>query len=279
MKKAYSICMMFLLLCLSLGGCSESEETARRRTRAEMEAQQVKDSLALKVGVMQRVDCLPAFVAQNEGLFDSLGVDVRLFHYTSMLDYDKALDKGNLEGVFSDKKHVEYINKAFGMDMRQVKEFDTPWLLVANRKSRLRRLNQYSDKMVAMSRCSVTDYLCDRMIDSVKLSAERVFRIQINDVDLRLKMLINNEIDGAWLPEPQASVAVAHGNNVLMRSDARGEKFAVLVFTGKAFGDARRREQIKLFQKAYDMASDKIARGGEKYRRSLVKHYFKYNLK
>ena len=105
------------------------------------------------------------------------------------------------------------------------------------------------------------------------------FRIQINDVDLRLKMLINNEIDGAWLPEPQASVAVAHGNNVLMRSDARGEKFAVLVLTGRAFGDARRREQIKLFQKAYDMASDKIARGGEKYRRSLVKHYFKYNLK
>ena len=79
-----------------------------------------------------------------------------------------------------------------------------------------------------------------------------------------------NQCEGAWQ---------AGGNNVLMRSDARGEKFAVLVFTGRAFGDARRREQIKLFQKAYDMASDKIARGGEKYRRSLVKHYFKYNLK
>lgn len=270
---AYLVCAF---LCLVIGGCSGGEGEANRKTKEEIQRQRTADSLALKVGVMQTMDCLPAFVARDEGVFDSLGVDVRLFPYTSMLDYDKSLEKGRLDGVFTDTKHLEYINSVSKLVMRMEKNFDMAWTLVANRKSRVRRLNQLTDKMVGMSRCSATDFLCDRLADSAKVDKDRLFRIQVNDVDLRLKMLVNSEIDAAWLPEPQASVAVRRGGVPLMKSNSRGESFAALAFTGAAYSDKRKKGQMNLFVKAYDIAAAKIDKGGDEYTKNLLKRYYKY---
>ena len=77
MKKAYSICMMFLLLCLSFGGCSESEETARRRTRAEMEAQRKAEEAAAQAAAEQaeridRIDAIDAQVTYTAMMTDTL---------------------------------------------------------------------------------------------------------------------------------------------------------------------------------------------------------------
>lgn len=193
-----------------------------------------------------------------------------------MLDYDKSLEKGRLDGVFTDIKHLEYINSVSKLAMCKEKTFDMVWTLVANRKSRVKRLNQLTDKMVGMSRYSATDFLCDRTADSVKTDKDRLFRIQINDVDLRLKMLVNSEIDAAWLPEPQAAVAIRRGGVSLMKSNSRGECFAVLAFTGAVYSDKRKKKQMELFVKAYDIAAVKIDKGGDEYRKNLLKRYYKY---
>lgn len=277
--RKYYIKQILAIAVIALCGCSQNNEANHRMTAKEKAEQHLKDSLALKVGVMQTADCLPAFVAKDEGIFDSLGVDVKLVHFTSMLDYNSALKKNNLQGVFSDSKYIEYMDKTSNLSMQNVRTFDMKWQLVANRRSRLLRLNQFTDKIIAMSRYSVTDFLCDRLTDSVKLDKERVFRVQVNDVDTRLEMLLNNEIDAAWLPEPQATVATNNGNNVLMRSDSRGERFAVLAFTSASLSDKRIKQQIETFEKAYDLASKKIEKGGKKYYTVLVERYFKYKLK
>lgn len=275
----YYIKQILAIAVIAFCGCSQGNEASHKMTAKEKAEQHLKDSLALKVGVLQTADCLPAFVAKDEGIFDSLGVDVKLVHFTSMLDYNSSLKENKLQGVFSDSKYIEYINKTSNLSMQDVKTFDMRWQLVANRRSRLLHLNQFTDKIIAMSRYSVTDYLCDRLTDSVRLDKERVFKVQVNDVDTRLEMLINNEIDAAWLPEPQASVAIGNGNNVLMRSDSRGEKFAVLAFTSTSLNDKRIKQQIDTFEKAYDLALKKIQKGEKKYYATLVERYFRYKLK
>ena len=277
--RKYYIKQILAIAVIALCGCSQTNEANHRLTAKEKTEQHLKDSLALKVGVLQTIDCLPAFVAKDEGIFDSLGVDVKLVHFTSMLDYNSSLKENRLQGVFSDSKYIESINKTSNLSMQNVKTFDMRWQLVANRRSRLLHLNQFTDKIVAMSRYSVTDYLCDRLTDSVNLDKERVFRVQVNDVNTRLEMLLNNEIDAAWLPEPQATIAINNGNNVLMRSDSRGEKFAILAFTSASLNDKRIKQQIDTFEKAYDLASKKIEKGGKKYYATLVERYFKYKLK
>ena len=49
--------------------------------------------------------------------------------------------------------------------------------------------------MIAITRYSATDYLATLAIDSVHPKYD-VYRVQINDVNIRLKMLLNNE----WMP-------------------------------------------------------------------------------
>lgn len=278
MKRFIYNALLLLAVFIAMG-CSSGENTATRKSKEEIAAERKKDSLALKVGVGQTINCLPAFVAQDEGIFDSLGVDVRLRHYTSMLDCDVSLRRHTIEGAFTDVKRMDYLNSHYkNLLLKSVMPTDMQWQLVANRLSRLHEPKQFTDKMVAMTRFSATDFLCDRMVDSVKLNKERVFRIQVNDVDLRLNMLLNNEIDAAWLPEPQASVAKRKGHNVLMQSGRGGEKLAVLAFTDKAMTDSRRKEQIDLFVKAYGIAQERINKGGRSYYRQLVKKYFNYQI-
>lgn len=270
--------LVIIAFALALFGCTDNKSVQKKKSDAEVVEQRKRDSLALKVGVRQTIDCLPAFVADDEGIFDSLGVDVRLRHYSSMLDCNEALKKGKLNGAFTDVKRIDYLAKHNSLNMQTVLSFDSRWQLVANRMSRLQSLRQLSEKMVAMSRNSATDYLCAHMLDSVKLSGEKVFRIQINDVDLRLKMLLNNEIDAVWLPEPQASVAKKYGNNVLATSGNDGEKLEVLAFTGATMNDERIKKQVDLFLRAYGIAKGRIKKGGNKYYLSLVEKYYKYKL-
>ena len=96
---------LLLLAVFIATGCSSGENTATRKSKEEIAAERKKDSLALKVGVAQTINCLPAFVAQDEGIFDSLGVDVRLRHYTSMLDCDVSLRRHTIEGVYRREKN------------------------------------------------------------------------------------------------------------------------------------------------------------------------------
>lgn len=240
-------------------------------------AQKHRDSLALKVGVSQRIDCLPAFYAESEGVFDSLGVSVKIVHYTSLLDCDASLRKRTIDGAFTDEKRVAYLKSHDNVSLSNIFPTDMQWQLVASRKSRVQHVSQLTDKLVAMTRFSATDYFCDLMTDSMKSKDKVFYRIQVNDVDLRLKMLLNNEIDAAWLPEPQASVAIRAGGNVIMKSGRQGENLSGLFFFSGLDADGRKGKQIKIFVKAYEEAMAKIAAMNRTQYTELISRYYKYN--
>lgn len=266
--------LLFLMCAVSIscGGNSAADGNT-----ADAAAQKQRDSLALKVGVSQRIDCLPAFYAESEGLFDSLGVSVKLVNYTSLLDCDVSLRRRTIDGAFTDEKRVAYLKIHDNVRLSKSFSTDMQWQLVASHSSRVQRVSQLADKMVAMTRFSATDYFCDLMTDSMKSRSKVFYRIQVNDVDLRLKMLLNKEIDAAWLPEPQASVAIRSGGNVIMKSGRQGKDLSGLYFLEALNADGRKAQQIKTFVKAYDEAKAKIAAMNKKQYSELVNRYYKYN--
>lgn len=267
MRIIAGVCAMLLVACGSNGPddkLSPEERQAQRRA----------DSLALKVGVLPTLDCFPAYVAKETGVFDSLGVDVRLCRYKAQMDCDEAMRHGRVAGGYTDSVRLGKLQEKYGFQSKVMSRSDMQWTLVANKSSRLKSVRQLTDKMVAMTRHSVTDMLCDRIVDSVRLSSDRLFRIQINDVDLRLRMILNNEMDAAWLPEPQASVALRRGHNALMRSGRRGERPAVLAFARGTMGDARQRRQVELFMKGLSIADGNIRKHGQKHYQDIYNKYY-----
>lgn len=256
----------FALLPTVLLSCGGHEKSAGELAREEY----VADSAALKIAVTPTLDCLPLFVASERGLFKSLDVDVRLRLYQAQMDQDTAMANGRVEALTTDLVRAERLQRHDGVGLSYVAVTPLSWQLVTNPVARIKQLSQMEDKMMAMTRYSATDMLSDMAVDSARLVPEHVFRIQVNDVSVRLNMLQTGIMDAMWLPEPQATVARQGGSPVIDQSSLRDLRLGVVAFSQKALADTMRRQQMERFVEAWNMACDSIEQAGLMHYRRLI---------
>ncbi len=257
----YSKLLLLIVVgLLLLAGCSQSYEETKRISRAQRLKAMREDSAALKVAVLPTLDCLPIFLAKDHQMFDT-AVDIRLKQFTAQMDIDTALANRRVEVGVSDLVRVERLKKQ-GDSLRYLTATNAYWQLVSNRSARITDLKHLDDKMLAMTRYSVTDLLGDVAVDSAKLKSERVFRIQINDVNVRLKMLENNEMDALILTEPQASVARMLKHKVLLDTRKLDMQMGVIVSQWKGMDGETRAKQLRVFMRGYNKACDSINQYG-----------------
>lgn len=257
------------LTLLFLTSCGESYQESKRNSRLLREKLEREDSAALKIGVTPTLDCLPLYVAEDYGLFGSLGQDIRLKRYGSMLDCDTAIYNNKVEATISDLVRVEHLNR-IGADLECKIATNAYWQLILNRQKKLRKLKQIGGNMVAITRFSATDLLADYATDSTKTDRDYVYKVQINDVGIRLLMLLNNEIDIIIATEPHATAARLAGNEVALDSRNLDLKLGTIAFRNDILADSSRQKQVEAFVSAYDMACDSINKYGTAHYNRLI---------
>ena len=267
--RVFAIVMTGLLV---LAGCGQSYEETKRLSREQRKKLAREDSAALKIAVMPTLDCLPLFIAKDHHLFDTI-VDIRLKRYTAQMDCDTAMMRGRVEGVVTDLVRAERMIH-LGTPMKYVASTNAYWLLISNRNQRITQLKHLDDKMLAMTRYSVTDFLGDLVVDSAKLKTERVFRIQVNDVNVRLKMLENNEMDALFLTEPQATQALLGKHKILLDTRQEDIHMGVVAFRTKGMDDQNRKKQMEVFLKGYNDACDSINKFGVRHYKDVIRKYY-----
>ena len=261
---------------LMLAACGQSYEETKRLTRQQRLKLWREDSAALKIAVMPTLDCLPVFVAKERQMFDT-AVDIRLKRFNAQMDVDTALIRNRVEGAITDLVRAEKMIKE-GTPLRYEAATNAYWLMISQRQLRITNFKHLDDKMLAMTRYSVTDMLGDMAVDSAKLAAERVFRIQVNDVNIRLKMLENGEMDAVLLTEPQASQALIKKNYVMLDTRKQDMQMGALVFRTKNMGDSKKRQhQMDVFMKGYKQACDSINHFGVTHYKQVLKKYYGLN--
>lgn len=270
MKTTLIYISLFFCL-LSFAGCHDSFKEKQEQERLSKAEAMRQDSLALKIATVPTLDCLPIFIGVDDSLFVHNGVDVRLRHRAGQIDCDTLIKGKYVEGVVSDLIRTERLKKT-GVGLRYVAATNAYWKLFSNRIARIKEISQLSDKMIAITRFSATDYLADIAIDSVKPKYD-VYRVQINDPRIRLKMILNNEMDAALLTEPQATTAELYKNPVLMDSRNKNLHFGVIAFRESALKDKRRQDQLKAFLKVYNMACDSINHYGLAHYAKIIQKY------
>lgn len=267
MKKLFWI---ITTICL-LVGCEQSYEETKRITRAQRLKMQREDSAALKIAVLPTLDCLPLYLAEDHQLFDTV-VDIRLKHFTAQMDVDTALMNNRVELGVTDLVRAERMMKQ-ATPIEYLTATNAYWQLVSNRVARITDLKHLDDKMLAMTRYSVTDLIGDMAVDSAKLKPERVFRIQINDVNVRLKMLENNEMDALVMTEPQAAQARWLKHRVIFDTRQQDMQMGAIVVRSKGMDDKNRKRQMEVFVKGYNEACDSINKFGVSHYKDLVMKY------
>lgn len=209
-----------------------------------------RDSAALHVALMPVQDCLPFYLAQLTGIYERLGLDLRITTYMAQLDTDTALANSHVHVAYSDLARAIMLQQD-SVGVYAIAAFEGTLSLVTMRRGRIRQLNQLKEKMVAVARHSITDYWSDRLADSAGIARAEIFRPQINDVRIRTDMLCNGTMDAAFLPEPYASEAIKRGNKINFTTQGMQPQLVALLATTQALSDPSRCHQIELLLKGY----------------------------
>ncbi len=265
-----------------LAGCGQSYEETKRLRQEQQQRDLRADSAALKVAVLPTFDCLPLYVAEERAMFDTI-VDIRLKCFTAQMDCDTAIQRGRVEMAVTDLVRVEKWKEDSGkrkagsgtFKPRYLTATNAYWLLIGNRNQRITNLSHLDDRMLAMTRYSVTDLLGDLAVDSAKLKTERVFRIQVNDVNVRLDMLKNNEMDALLLTEPQAALALMQKHHVLLDTRKLDMQMGAIVEDSVKMNHPNRQRQREVLIKGYNMACDSLNHFGLKHYSDIIRKYYK----
>ena len=268
MKKiTYYIVFSIGFLTL-LASCSDNKEQQQKMDDAYTLWK--ADSASLRVAVTPTLDCLPLFVADAEGMFERQGVSVSLYSYHAHMDCDTAFQSGWVDAMTSDLIRTEYL-KSKGTSLRYLTATDLHWQLLADQKTKVKRLSQLEHKMIAMTRYSATAMLADQLVDTTKMINEYVFRIQVNDINVRFQMLQTHVMDVMFLPEPYAAAARSIKSELLYDTKWNEECFGALVVREIAMNDTLHQRQVEGLLKAYDEACDTINSRGIAYYGALLR--------
>lgn len=271
MKRNLIYIASVAVVLASLSACGKSYDEKKRISESARRQDLRQDSLALKIATVPTMDCLPLFVAVDDSMFAKAGVDVRLKRRNAQIDCDTLIRGCHVEGIVSDLMRTERLKRR-GLALRYITATNAYWQMIANRRARVKEVAQLADKMVAITRFSATDYLAEIAIKAAKPKYD-VFQVQINDVNLRLKMLINNEMDAAVLTEPQATTARLYKNPVLTDSRDQHLDLGVVAFREACWKDKHRQAQVETFVKVYNQACDSINKNGVQHYAAVISKY------
>lgn len=240
MRKLIEIFMWLMVVGLC-GSCNQTNGTVNE-----------EDSTAIKLGVLPTMECLPFYYADSIGLFDSLGVNVHLVTFDAAMDADTAFVNGKIDGIVTDLvKACIWQGQGDTAMVAMVGELRM-WLITAP-KARLLKAESLREKIIGITRHSAVDYFADKILESVKLQSIDLNKPQINNIRLRGLMVDQDQMDGAILPEPYASEAVARGAKRLNGTEEMKVANLMCVLFNDSIHRARKRE-IENIRNVYDQA-------------------------
>lgn len=253
-----------MVLAVLLCSCRGDEKTGAT----------VEEEGGVAIGVTPTMDCLPMAVAVKRGFIDSTLVTVSLRYFNSHMDADTAILGGSCAAIFSENIRAERLT-AKNSKIDTYPHDNLYWQLISCAKQRIVRVEQLKDHMIAMTKLSATARLSEAILDSAKLNDQKAFMVPINNIGLRLKMLSNGEMDAAWLPQPQADIALANGHKRLAvglggKVEAKG-----VVAVNEKYLSGKRFIAVK---KAYNAACDSLNKYGmDAYAEIAKKHFSLYD--
>lgn len=220
---------------------------------AEKETKQTSDydSLTIRLALLPTVDCLPFYYAKEEGLFDSLGIKVKLKTYRAAMDADTAFCGTTADAIWSDMVKA-CIWRSRGDSVHVVMATQLDLYLMTAYSARIRQISSLKEKIIGITRHSAVDLTTDWILSRAKFLSTDLNKPQINDLKLRCYMVDQNQYDGALLPEPYASECEARGARRVIGTPELGLNLSAVVFKDSVL--ARHKEDIPKLKQAYDIA-------------------------
>jgi len=259
--KFRSLCIILVVLLL-LGCAGKPTEKAVESAK----------NVTIKFGILPIEDALPVVVAEKEGLFKKHGVNVKIVKFNSALERDSALIAKEVDAVITDPLAIILL-RSKGYDVRIVSLClgKTPqegvFAILAAPNSSINSIEDLNGKKIAISSNTIIEFVTDMLLSRYNVSYEKV---EVKKIPLRLRMLLDNEIDAATLPEPLASYAVSKGAKLIISDAMVNESLTQTVIAFRGEFIRKHEDAVKKFLEAYAEAVEMINNDPQKYRSLFV---------
>ncbi|MBQ9362975.1 MAG: ABC transporter substrate-binding protein [Bacteroidaceae bacterium] len=229
--------------------------SCNRGQEAQTAPSNAYDSLTIRLAVLPTADCLPFYYAKEEGLFDSLGIKVKLKTYRAAMDADTAFLGTTADAIWSDMVKA-CIWKSGGDSVSVVMQTQLDLYLMTAYSARIRQISSLKEKIIGITRNSAVDLVADQILSRAKFLSTDLNKPQINNIKLRCYMVDQNQYDGALLPEPYASECEARGARRVIGTPELGLNLSAVIMKDSVL--ARHKENIPKLKQAYDIAARQL---------------------
>ena len=209
-----------------------------------------KEKEVLKIGVMSDLGAAPFIVAEENGYFEKLGVDVEITVFKSATDRDTAMQTGNLDGAMADMLTIVFYNDA-NFKAKMTSQTFGNYVMVTSPKVKTSDLDSAEKINIGISSNTVIDFATEQIALNAGLS-EKLETVAIPQMPVRLEMLAAGELMAATLPEPLATVAASSGGEVVASTLDLGLQPGVFIMTQAAIDD--KSEAIEKLYEGYNQA-------------------------
>ncbi|MBQ0050365.1 MAG: hypothetical protein KBT12_09075 [Bacteroidales bacterium] len=261
--------IVILTTILMLASCNKQEAML-----SDPKEEARRDSAALHVAVYPSEACLPLYFADATGIFDSLGVDIRLLCLPSMEDCDTVLLHHRAEVASTDYGRIVDLRR-LNCRATAIATQPTSLSLITAKGKRITQVKQLRDRLVCIDRHSESDRRCDQQVAAAGIDQLDVFRTQFNRHRLRHDMLLGGLVDAAFLDRPYSTHAQTMGNNCIwQRTDAQ-QSWTVLAAPLTLFSDSSRMKQVRRLIAGCQIAIEQINKGEKRHQlmSTIKKHY------
>lgn len=232
MKKVLIIIITISLL-LSFTGCEKE-----------------KLDYTIKFGLLPAESAIPIIVAKEQGFYEEEGVNVELISFNSPNDRNVAVQAGEIDAIIGDIMTSLTFHEA-GFNMKITSDINEDFKLLTSPNSGIDNFQKLDGKSVSIVPNFVLEYIMDKMAEENNIEYETIV---IPSFTARFEALLADQIDGVIFTEPQATLLVSEGVNLLASSKEYSIKAGTLLFNGEILKEQS--EEVKAFYRAYNKAID-----------------------
>ena len=242
-KRNLLLLAMSLTMIISLVGCGAKEE--------------VQENNTIRLGVMSAADSAPILLAQEKGYFEEEDVNLELEIFSNGATKQSSIQAGELDAAMISM--IQFLNNVKGGLQAKITTTTDGMFPIVLAKN----YEEKEDVKVGLMEVSVINFLADQY-----LTDYNVEKVYINEMPVRMQMLMEDKIDMAVLPEPLASNAQLKGLEKRVYGDPDDFTPNAIIFTDEFIKNNPK--TVEGFHNAYNKAVEDIINNPDEAKDILI---------
>ena len=221
MNRIIVITLLITMILISACQAQVPIDVGQQITPVLSEENSLTDSITIRIVVLPIIDTLPMYVAEQEGLYTKLGINVEFIPVASAPERDQILQAGQADATVNEILSDMFFNKN-GIRMQVVRyallasQKAPHFFILTSADSGIRSIEDLKNVEIGISDGTIIEYVTDRLLEAQGFTSDEIKTISVPKMPDRMALLASGELKAGVLPDPLAALSVQQGANIIL---------------------------------------------------------------